>query len=112
MDWKSNWLGADDAAYTAEAMSEAMLHARYDLQYVLYLLALHRQLRARLPGYDYDRHIGGAVYVFLRGGYSASQGLYMYKPPRVLIDTVDRLFAGGQAPVGEATGETVDEGIA
>jgi exodeoxyribonuclease V beta subunit len=94
VDWKSNWLGSDDAAYTAEAMGAAMLHARYDLQYVLYLLALHRQLLARLPDYDYDRHIGGALYAFLRGGYSDSQGLYMDKPPRVLIETLDRLFAG------------------
>ena len=94
LDWKSNWLGADDAAYTAEAMRAAMLHARYDLQYVLYLLALHRQLQARLPGYDYDRHIGGALYAFLRGSYSDSQGLYMDKPPRALIEKLDRLFAG------------------
>ncbi|WP_295406384.1 exodeoxyribonuclease V subunit beta [uncultured Thiocystis sp.] len=93
-DWKSNWLGSDDAAYTPEAMREAILNARYDLQYVLYLLALHRQLRARLPDYDYDRHVGGAVYVFLRGGYSASQGFFMDKPPRILIETLDRLFAG------------------
>ncbi len=98
VDWKSNWLGADDAAYTEPAMREAILHARYDLQYVLYLLALHRQLVARLPGYDYDRHIGGALYVFLRGGYGASQGLYMDKPPRQLIETLDRLFAGEPTP--------------
>jgi len=96
VDWKSNWLGADDTAYTAAAMGEAILHARYDLQYVLYLLALHRQLAARLPDYDYDRHIGGALYVFLRGSYSDSQGLFMDKPPRVLIETLDRMFAGEQ----------------
>jgi len=103
VDWKSNWLGADDSAYSAEAMREAILHARYDLQYVLYLLALHRQLRARLPGYDYDRHIGGAVYVFLRGAYSDSQGLYTDKPPRLLIETLDRLLAGKPPLVMEQT---------
>ncbi|MBK5964670.1 exodeoxyribonuclease V subunit beta [Thiocystis minor] len=103
-DWKSNWLGPDDAAYTPEAMREAILNARYDLQYVLYLLALHRQLRARLPDYDYDRHVGGAVYVFLRGGYSASQGLFMDKPPLILIETLDRLFAG-ERTAGETTAD-------
>jgi exodeoxyribonuclease V beta subunit len=94
LDWKSNWLGPDDGAYTPEAMRSAMLHHRYDLQYALYLLALHRQLRARLPGYDYDRHVGGAVYVFLRGSHAASQGLFTDRPARSLIEGLDRLFAG------------------
>lgn len=94
VDWKSNWLGPEDAAYSRNAMHEAMLEARYDLQYVLYLLALHRQLKARLPGYDYDHHIGGAIYAFLRGSYAETQGLFMDKPPRVLIESLDRLFAG------------------
>ncbi|HRL78319.1 MAG TPA: exodeoxyribonuclease V subunit beta [Candidatus Accumulibacter phosphatis] len=97
VDYKSNWLGPEDAAYTPAALREAILHARYELQYVLYLVALHRLLRARLPGYDYDRHVGGAVYVFLRGGNSASGGLHVERPPRQLIDELDALFAGRQA---------------
>ena len=36
-----------------------MLDKRYDLQLCLYLLALHRQLKLRLPGYDYEQHMGG-----------------------------------------------------
>ncbi len=66
-DWKSNHLGPDDSAYRQEAMRQAVAAKRYDLQYALYLLALHRLLKARLPGYDYDRHIGGSLTVFLRG---------------------------------------------
>ncbi len=93
-DYKSNWLGPDDFAYSETAMESAILEHRYDLQYVLYLLALHRQLRARLPDYDYDRHVGGAVYIFLRGAHSASQGVYFVKPPRVLIEQLDLLFRG------------------
>ncbi|BCQ59181.1 hypothetical protein PBOI14_09310 [Pseudomonas sp. Boi14] len=73
-DYKSNWLGADDAAYTEQAMEQSILDNRYDLQYVLYLLALHRQLKARLADYDYDRHVGGALYLFLRGTRASSQG--------------------------------------
>ena len=94
-DYKSNWLGADDAAYTPAAMRAEILHARYELQYVLYLLALHRLLKARLPAYDPDRHLGGAVYVFLRGVCAPSQGLHVERPPRRLIETLDTLFAGG-----------------
>ncbi len=40
---------------------------RYDLQYQLYSPALHRYLRHRLADYDYDRHFGGVIYLFLRG---------------------------------------------
>jgi exodeoxyribonuclease V beta subunit len=93
-DYKSNWLGPDDAAYTPVAMRAAILHARYELQYVLYLLALHRLLKSRLPDYDYDRHVGGAVYIFLRGVYAPSQGLHVERPPRALIEALDALFAG------------------
>ena len=92
-DYKSNWLGSDDASYTAEKMRAQILHSRYELQYVLYLFALHRLLKARLPDYDYDRHIGGAVYIFLRGTRAPSQGLHIERPPRELIERIDALFA-------------------
>ncbi|QXI54259.1 exodeoxyribonuclease V subunit beta [Pseudomonas alvandae] len=100
-DYKSNWLGADDTAYTVQAMEQSILDNRYDLQYVLYLLALHRQLKARLPDYDYDRHVGGALYIFLRGTRAASQGVYFTKPPRALIEQLDRLFRGAPEPKAE-----------
>jgi exodeoxyribonuclease V beta subunit len=101
-DYKSNWLGTDDAAYTEAAMVATILDSRYDLQYVLYLLALHRQLKARLPDYDYDRHVGGALFIFLRGTASASQGLYFTRPPRELIERLDELFRGGvRQPQGD-----------
>ena len=91
VDYKSNWLGGDAQAYHAEAMRQTVLEKRYDLQYVVYLLALHRQLKARLPDYDYERHMGGALYLFLRGG---AHGVHAERPPRALIEALDRLFAG------------------
>ena len=97
-DYKSNWLGPDTQSYDTLAMEKAILEHRYDLQYVLYLLALHRQLRARLPDYDYDRHVGGALFIFLRGACSSGHGVYFAKPPRVLIEALDALFRGEQAP--------------
>ncbi|AVD84856.1 exodeoxyribonuclease V subunit beta [Pseudomonas sp. SWI6] len=96
-DYKSNWLGPDIQAYDGMAMEKAILEHRYDLQYVLYLLALHRQLRARLPDYDYDRDVGGALFIFLRGA-SSGHGVYFAKPPRVLIDALDALFRGVHQP--------------
>ncbi|HCH23618.1 MAG TPA: exodeoxyribonuclease V subunit beta [Oceanospirillaceae bacterium] len=95
VDWKSNFLGEDASAYTHEALRDALLHKRYDMQYILYVLALHRLLKSRLPNYDYDQHVGGAVYVFLRGiGNPDTQGLLMDKPAKALIEGLDKLFQG------------------
>jgi exodeoxyribonuclease V beta subunit len=100
LDYKSNTLGEDDNAYTDQAMGNAILDKRYDLQYVLYLLALHRLLKARLPDYDFDRHIGGAIYLFLRGVDSGTGGAFTDKPPRALIEQLDALF-DGESVTGE-----------
>jgi len=94
VDYKSNWLGQGAEDYTEETMRRVMAEHRYDLQYVFYILALHRQLRARLPDYDYEQHIGGALYWFVRGVESTAGGLWQDRPPRVLIEALDRLFAG------------------
>ncbi|CAE6774042.1 exodeoxyribonuclease V subunit beta [Paraburkholderia nemoris] len=94
-DYKSNWLGADDAAYTAERIRAQILRSRYDLQYVLYLLALHRLLKTRLADYDYDTHVGGAVYLFLRGLNAPTQGVFVERVPREMIERLDELFKGG-----------------
>ena len=104
IDWKSNWLGPDASAYTPEALERAVLDARYDLQFVLYLVALHRHLADRLPDYDYDRHIGGAAYVFLRGIEAAdagtsNAGVYTCRPDRGLIESLDALFTGSKERV-------------
>ncbi|WP_311968823.1 exodeoxyribonuclease V subunit beta [Pseudomonas baltica] len=98
VDYKSNWLGPDEQAYTWEAMDQAILDHRYDLQYVLYLLALHRQLKARLPDYDYDLHVGGALFIFLRGVHAPSQGCYFARPDKALIEQLDAQFRGEAAP--------------
>ncbi|MBS3804183.1 MAG: exodeoxyribonuclease V subunit beta [Oleiphilaceae bacterium] len=104
-DYKSNYLGPDDSSYTAEAMALVVAEKRYDLQYALYLLALHRLLRARLPEYDYDTHIGGAVYLFLRGNGAPGAGVHQDRPDRAMIDALDALFRGGK-PAASRTGQT------
>jgi exodeoxyribonuclease V beta subunit len=96
IDYKSNKLGGDASAYTAEAMRDSILRERYDLQYALYTLALHRQLRARLPGYNYERHMGGVAYLYLRGVDEAGHGVHVERLPKALIEAMDRLFATGE----------------
>lgn len=96
LDYKSNYLGEDQDAYGQDAMVQAMVGHRYDLQYLLYILALHRLLKARLKDYDYERDVGGAVYLFLRGVNKSGQGVYMDKPPAALIYKLDNLFKASQ----------------
>ncbi len=99
LDYKSNWLGDDAAAYTQPAMEKAMAEHRYDLQYQLYSLALHRYLRYRIPDYDYARHFGGVFYCFLRGMTpdAPGQGVFHCRPGSALIDGMDVLFRTGPA---------------
>ena len=66
-DWKSNFLGRQPDDYRRERLDRVMADELYILQYHLYVLALHRYLAARLPGYDYRRDFGGVFYLFLRG---------------------------------------------
>lgn len=95
VDYKSNWLGENSPSYTQEAMANAMIEHRYDFQYQLYTLALHRYLRHRLVHYDYRRHFGGVIYLFLRGidKDNPGHGIYSYLPPFEFIDELDTLFS-------------------
>ncbi|MBS3669393.1 exodeoxyribonuclease V subunit beta [Vreelandella boliviensis] len=104
LDWKSNYLGSDDSAYTAEALRNAMLEKRYDLQAALYLLALHRLLKARLPDYDLHQHLGGSMTVFLRGSRTVASGVHAVPAPVALIEALDALFAGTAADAVSETG--------
>ncbi len=67
VDWKSNFLGPAVGDYHPAALTEAVVHHNYDLQYLLYCVALHRHLELRLPGYRFAEHFGGVRYLFVRG---------------------------------------------
>ncbi|MGL6522788.1 exodeoxyribonuclease V subunit beta [Aeromonas dhakensis] len=93
LDYKSNHLGMSPADYSRPALEQAMVEHRYDLQYQLYSLALHRLLALRLPGYDFDQHFGGVFYLFLRG--MPQGGIFHTRPSRELVLGLDRLFSEG-----------------
>jgi exodeoxyribonuclease V beta subunit len=101
-DYKSNYLGSQLQDYAPGRLRQAMLDRRYDLQSMLYVLALHRLLRLRLPDYDYERHFGGSYYLFLRAlrpGHGNRYGIYFDRPERKCIEQFEALFDCG--PVRE-----------
>lgn len=94
VDYKSNRLGR----YDHTAIEEAMTEHHYVLQYHLYTVALHRHLRARMRDYDYDKHIGGSAYLFLRGmDGTDGTGVYFERSPRKVVEALDTLFGQGGA---------------
>ncbi|MBL8329325.1 MAG: exodeoxyribonuclease V subunit beta [Rubrivivax sp.] len=98
LDYKSNALGPDDAAYTLAAMERAVLEHRYDVQAVLYLLPLHRLLRTRLGArYEPARHLGGAIYFFLRGVAAPTAGCCTLPAPLDLLMALDKQLPAGPA---------------
>lgn len=106
LDYKSNHLGMSPADYSRPALEQAMVEHRYDLQYQLYSLALHRLLALRLPGYDFDQHFGGVFYLFLRG--MPQGGIFHTRPSRDLVLGLDRLFSEGATT---ASAQEWDNGV-
>lgn len=94
IDYKSNFLGYLPQNYAKEHIQREIGRQRYDLQYLLYTLALHRYLTARLgEKYDYERDFGGVSYLFLRAMNGENDnGVYFDKPTKQLIEEMDRLF--------------------
>ena len=87
LDWKSNYLGSRAEDYSRSRMFDEMLNSHYYLQLYIYTLALHVHLTRYLPDYDFDRHIGGGIYVFMRGvEQSGDNGIFLHKPKREIIE--------------------------
>ncbi|MCI5139740.1 MAG: exodeoxyribonuclease V subunit beta, partial [Candidatus Electrothrix sp. AR1] len=93
-DYKSNFLGNRPVDYQQEHLRVAMLDHRYDLQYLIYTLALHRFLKGRIRAYTYDEHFGGALYLFLRGLHPENEpgtGVFAARPPLALVEALDQV---------------------
>ena len=89
-DFKSNYLGPELSDYAADALKHHLLAQYYDVQYLIYTVALHRYLQSVLADYDYDQHFGGIVYLYLRGLRPdlPGNGVFFHRLSR---DTVDHL---------------------
>jgi exodeoxyribonuclease V beta subunit len=112
VDYKTNWLGSlpaghDDATltsddYTPDRLDLAMGHSDYPLQALLYAVVLHRFLRWRVPGYDPGTHLGGVLYLYLRGMCGPATprvdgrpcGVFSWRPPAALVTELSDLLDG------------------
>lgn len=102
LDYKTNHLGHEAAAYTAQALQAAMLEHRYDVQAALYLLALHRLLKSRLgAAYQPEEHLGGALYYFLRGLDGDAAGMHVLEPSLSLLEGLEALLDDSEETVEE-----------
>ncbi len=103
LDYKSNHLGDSVDDYNSAAMTDAMIDHRYDFQYQLYSLALHRFLQTRLVDYDFEQHFGGVYYLFLRGMDKTNQqrqGIFYNRPSHAFIEQLDELFTQELSNIG------------
>ncbi|MCE1180165.1 MAG: UvrD-helicase domain-containing protein [Micrococcales bacterium] len=113
VDYKTNWLGPFDSdeplmasAYRPEALDDAMGHSSYPLQALLYAVVAHRYLRWRLPDYDPERHLGGVLYLYVRGMCGPQTpvvdgnpcGVFSWRPPVGLVLELSDLLDGGETP--------------
>ncbi|MBK2092938.1 exodeoxyribonuclease V subunit beta [Francisella philomiragia] len=92
-DYKSNYLGSTLEDYNQAAMSEKNQSSFYDLQYLIYSVALDKYLRQNIESYNYEKHFGGVYYFYLRGmkdGY----GVYRARPTLEVINKIANLFNG------------------
>jgi exodeoxyribonuclease V beta subunit len=107
VDYKTNSLGEPDRPltamdYTPAKVTEAMLHSHYPLQALLYSVVVHRYLRWRQPGYDPERHLGGVLYLYVRGMVGPQTpvvdgvpcGVFSWRPPTALVEELSTILEG------------------
>jgi len=93
LDWKSNHLGMSTENYTFERMHTEMLGSHYYMQMYIYTLALHMHLERFLDGYSYEKHMGGGIYVFMRGvNNDGDEGIYFHRPDKDVIKQMQELM--------------------
>jgi exodeoxyribonuclease V beta subunit len=98
LDWKSNHLGDDALNYTDENMEKAVKSHSYDLQYMLYAVALKKMLALSGMLKDFDSIFGGILYVFIRGiDAGKNTGVYFRKPLNAEISRLESIICAGAA---------------
>ncbi|WP_347354437.1 UvrD-helicase domain-containing protein [Intrasporangium sp.] len=107
VDYKTNWLGPPGgeltlADYAPARLAAAMSHSSYPLQAILYSTVLHRYLRWRLPGYAPEAHLGGVMYLYVRGMAGPATplvdgqpcGVFSWRPPVAMLEDLSAVLDG------------------
>jgi len=95
IDYKSNFLGIEDADYNTASLTNAIRQHQYDLQYLIYSVALKKFLDARLPEETFEMLYGGVYYLFLRGMNGiAGSGVYSDRPSLALLQALESALQG------------------
>lgn len=94
LDWKSNFLGDKLEQYYPDNLNEAMNESNYHLQYCIYTVAMKRFLESKLgASFDYDKHFGGVIYLFLRGvRQGQNSGVFTNKLPLEKVEELEQIF--------------------
>lgn len=98
VDYKSNHLGSFASDYATTHLADSMAEHHYFLQYHLYVVALHRHLRRKVPWYEYDRHFGGVFYLYLRGMASnrgCEAGVFSDRPDHAIVESLSQCLSVG-----------------
>src|SRR5699024_1599778 len=93
IDYKTNFLGDRNENYAFGSLEKEIREKWYDLQYHLYAAALHRHLKNRMHGYNFEEHFGGILYLFIRGindDRDNFNGIYFDRPPLQTINILDQ----------------------
>jgi exodeoxyribonuclease V beta subunit len=106
LDYKTNNLGPTRGDYSGDRLRQSMIEHDYILQYHLYAVALDAFLRLRLPGYRYDDHFGGVIYLFVRAvrpDAESLDGLFFDRPDGAVIRELAEAITGDEVATGSDT---------
>ena len=99
-DYKSSHLGDHFNDYNHEALRDDIEKNHYDLQYLIYSLALHRYLQQNLVNYNVEEHFGGIYYLYLRGMTNdeihQGKGVYYRQITSHELTQLDNVFLGNK----------------
>lgn len=93
LDWKSNYLGNSLEYYTSDKLELAMQDSNYHLQYLIYTVATKLYLQNCMPDFDYDKHFGGIIYVYVRAcRKEGNTGIYFTRPKKQMIESLESVL--------------------
>jgi len=93
-DYKSTYLGGNITSYQHATLYQDIISHNYDLQYLIYSLALHRYLKSSIADYRVEQHFGGVFYFYLRGmNTSGTEGVYYTDILEKELNLLDAIFS-------------------